>query len=331
VSQPIPLRSCSLPRTALALLLAAAASILGTSTQAAAQDEARGPGDGPALRLMAGHTGLAIGNVPRVNGVRINWSDRHLEEVNGVNFTLWRTADGGRAGGRIQGVAAGLMPAAGMIRGVGVGLAAVVGESGGLEGFHAAGLALVGGESLRGAQLAGLATISGGSMQGAQAAGLSVIAESGMRGVQAAGLAVVSGADLAGAQAAGLAILSSGSAQGLQLAGLAVVADGGLQGIQASGAVLASQGPVRGVTVTGFRIRAPEVSGLSATVGWVDTRELRGISVAGYHRVDGIQTGLAVGVYNSADQLRGIQLGLLNRAGNNRSPFRYLPFLNASF
>lgn len=42
------------------------------------------------------------------------------------------------------------------------------------------------------------------------------------------------------------------------------------------------------------------------------------------------QTGLAIGIYNSAEVLKGVLIGLLNRAKNNRPPFRWLPLLNVS-
>lgn len=34
------------------------------------------------------------------------------------------------------------------------------------------------------------------------------------------------------------------------------------------------------------------------------------------------------GLYNDAAELRGVQLGLLNRARNNEPPFELLPLLN---
>ena len=53
--------------------------------------------------------------------------------------------------------------------------------------------------------------------------------------------------------------------------------------------------------------------------------------MAGYNRVRGRHTGLSIGLYNSARELSGIQIGLLNRADNNPPPFRYLPFINVHF
>ena len=61
------------------------------------------------------------------------------------------------------------------------------------------------------------------------------------------------------------------------------------------------------------------------------TRELQGISVAGYNDVRSTQRGLSIGLYNDARRLHGVQIGLLNRARNNPPGTRYLPFVNAHF
>jgi hypothetical protein len=63
----------------------------------------------------------------------------------------------------------------------------------------------------------------------------------------------------------------------------------------------------------------------------VKTRELRGVSIGAYNRVRGLQAGLSIGIYNSARVLNGLQLGVLNRAQNNRGVWRMLPLVNAHF
>jgi hypothetical protein len=60
----------------------------------------------------------------------------------------------------------------------------------------------------------------------------------------------------------------------------------------------------------------------------VDSHALTGISISAYNRVRGPQRGLAIGLYNSAYELHGVQIGLVNRAKNNRAPFKILPVLN---
>jgi hypothetical protein len=66
-------------------------------------------------------------------------------------------------------------------------------------------------------------------------------------------------------------------------------------------------------------------------VGWSELDELRGLAVAGYNRVRRQQYGLTIGIYNRARTLHGVQIGLLNYAGNNRPGLRYLPFINLHF
>jgi len=50
------------------------------------------PGQG--IDLTVDHVGLAIGDVPRVIGLRLNYRDRRLERVDGVNVTIWSPYDG---------------------------------------------------------------------------------------------------------------------------------------------------------------------------------------------------------------------------------------------
>ena len=54
--------------------------------------------------------------------------------------------------------------------------------------------------------------------------------------------------------------------------------------------------------------------------------EFRGLSLALYNRHFGEMRGLSIGLFNSADELRGFQIGVLNRAGG-----RWLPIANADF
>jgi len=53
-----------------------------------------------------------------------------------------------------------------------------------------------------------------------------------------------------------------------------------------------------------------------------------GLALSPYNPIRGLQRGLAIGLYNSADELNGVQMGILHRAKNNRAPFKILPVLN---
>ena len=76
---------------ALAPLLIA--SLLATRLPAQEQEQEPRRGqrsESRSLDLTVGDAGLSIGNSARLKGLRINWSDRGVEQVDGVNLTLWR-------------------------------------------------------------------------------------------------------------------------------------------------------------------------------------------------------------------------------------------------
>ena len=74
---------------------------------------------------MVDDYGISFGNNPRGSGVRINFRDRHLETVNGLNLTLWQPHDD--VAGSVNGLALGLAgPAADNLRGLSVCLAATL-------------------------------------------------------------------------------------------------------------------------------------------------------------------------------------------------------------
>lgn len=119
--------------------------------------------------------------------------------------------------------------------------------------------------------------------------------------------------------------------QGINAAGLAVVGEAPVVGLTATLGAAESASAIRGITAAGYRVRAPNVDGVSGAIGMMRTTDLRGLSIAGYNEVKGVQLGVTIGVYNSAEVLNGVQIGLLNRAKNNAPSFRWLPLINAHF
>src|SRR5687768_15872260 len=73
------------------------------------------------LDLTVNDVGISIGDSRRVTGIRLNYRDRYMEEVNGINITVWTPYEENR--GRVRGLALGL-PATGAARldGIGLGL-----------------------------------------------------------------------------------------------------------------------------------------------------------------------------------------------------------------
>jgi len=68
-----------------------------------------------------------------------------------------------------------------------------------------------------------------------------------------------------------------------------------------------------------------------AGAAWkVDVEDFEGLSVAAWNQHDSRMRGLSIGLLNRTDELHGVQLGLLNYAGNNER-FRWIPLINAHF
>jgi hypothetical protein len=68
---------------------------------------------------------------------------------------------------------------------------------------------------------------------------------------------------------------------------------------------------------------------LSAGTAWIEEGgTLQGVAAAPYVNVQGRQQGLAVGIYNRARVLSGVQIGLVNVAKNNPAWARALPLVN---
>jgi hypothetical protein len=296
----------------------------------------------------------------RMTGLALGIAGPGAGTLNGVSAGL----GGVVADEAIRGIALGGLGVVsqGTIDGAVIGGLGVVAE-GALRGLSIAGLGVVSQGSTTGVTIAGLGTVSQGAMTGINVAGLGVVSEGAMLGLNAAGLGVVSQGsatginlsglgtvaqgDMTGVNVGGLAVVAEGRMHGLNIGGMALVADdavrgvniGGLavvgneavEGISAALGAIESRELIRGATFGGYRVKAPNIDGLSAAIVMMRTEDLRGFSIAGYNEVRGLQTGLTIGLYNSADELHGVQIGLLNRAKNNRAPFRWLPLLNAHF
>ena len=55
---------------------------------------------------------------------------------------------------------------------------------------------------------------------------------------------------------------------------------------------------------------------------------MRGVSVSAFNRLSGVQHGLTVGILNITDDLRGLQIGLVNIGRRNPKGRRVLPIVN---
>jgi hypothetical protein len=184
-----------------------------------------------------------------------------------------------------------------------VSLNLLLGVSGGVEKFEAAGLINVDRYYMNGVQLAGLGNTVGGHVSGAQIAGFYNVNGTHASGFQGAGFVNVAGESLKGAQAAGFVNVVGDALEGFQGAGFVNVASGAKKGVQVAGF-----GNVVGEGATHFQ-----------GAGFFNVaREVKGAQVAGFVNVAGTVTGFqGAGFLNICDSIDGVPLAFISVVKKN--------------
>lgn len=290
------------------------------------------------LDLTINHVGLGLGDVPEVTGLRLNFRDRYLQRVDGMNVTIWNPYDDARPS-VVRGIALGLpITGAGNIDGLAVGLLGV-GAKDRLRGVGIGVLGLGSGGSLEGIMVGGLGAGSGGSMTGIGIGGLGLGSGGKLKGIFVGGLGVGSGEDAEGLLIGGVGVGAGGDLTGITIAGVAAGAGGTLRGLTIAG-IAAGAPRLRGVALSGIAAGGLDVRGVVFAAAWMrvggDQRtngeyipgEFTGLTVSSFNQIRGAQHGLAIGIVNYAEELHGVQLGLINIARNNPSGARVLPVMN---
>lgn len=316
------------------------------------------------LDLMIDNTGLSIGDSRLVRGIRLNFRDRNMERVDGINATIWTPYEDAR-GGEVNGIALGLpLTGADRISGLGVGIFGVAAEedfSGiGIGGFgvgsgnDASGILIGGfgvgaGGNVRGLTIGGFGAGAGGSVTGITIGGFGAGAGGSVSGLQIGGFGVGSGGDVRGISIGGFGAGAGGDITGLTIGGFGAGAGGDVSGVTLAGIAAGSGGTLRGLTVAGGAAGAPSIRGIivSSVVGGQDIRAgviaplyfrlesdedgdfgvFRGVSLSAVNHMKGEQRGLTIGLFNYTWELRGVQLGLINCAESNRA-LKCLPLVN---
>jgi hypothetical protein len=333
----------------LPLFAAAAVTLPALSTTASAQ----------VIDLTVHDVGLAIGDKPRVTGLRVNYRDRNLREVNGVNITLWSPYE--PPTGTVTGLAIGL-PATGArtIRGIGAGVLGL-GVEHSITGLGVGGVGVGGGGELRGIMIGGVGVGSGGGVTGVSIGGIGVGSGGTIRGIQIGGIGVGGGGSLSGISVGGIGVGGGGSISGVAIGGIGVGGGGDIKGIGIGGIGVGSGGDVTGImiggigvgsggTITGLSIGgvgvgAPAIKGVALSaiaVGGMDVHAIvitgayfkiadkgrfDGVAASAINNVRGAQHGLTIGLFNYAHELHGAQLGVLNISDNDGHR-RVLPLIS---
>ena len=107
---------------------------------------------------------------------------------------------------------------------------------------------------------------------------------------------------------------------------------------------------MKGVGLAVGGIAAPSIKGINAAlfVGGEEAKGIQvapayfrvqgeeeasmtGVSISAFNHIKGSQRGLAIGIFNYANECKGIQIGILNHIASNPRGLRWLPLINASF
>lgn len=338
-------------RTVLSLALAATGAVAAVPARAQVTAPVGGeadtvpepPASHHAINLGADGVGVSIGNSREWTGLRLNLADRQVRRVNGVNLTAWMPRDNPEF--EMNGVAVGLFaPGAHRINGVALGGLGVVATDQ-INGVAVSGIATLAHQRLRGVGLGGIATVGDHGIDGIAGGTLVVLSEGDVRGITGSALfSIVEGRHtgvsaaigaaytdgvLTGASLSTFVTAVKGESRGVVASGLLVYGQR-LNGLQAAGLLLLAD-TASGITVGGLGVQAGRVRGLSAALARVHASALDGVSVSTWNDVRGTQRGLAIGLFNYARDLHGVQIGVLNYVRNNRKGLRLLPLFNTRF
>ena len=315
------------------------------------------------LDLTVNHVGVSIGDSREVTGLRLNFRDTRLERVDGINLTVWKPAKSSH--GRVRGLALGLPYTGGAsILGLaaGVGIAAeetlggisvaLVGSGGGssIRGIHAAGIGVGSGGDVRGIAVGGIGIGAGGSLRGLMIGGIGAGAGGSARGIVIGGIGAAAGGSLQGIAIGGIGVGAGGNSRGLIIGGIGAGIGGDFEGIAIGGIGVGAGGTMRGLAIGGIGVGAPKIRGIAlggvgvggadlhgvflslVSVKATDNGVVSGLAVSAYNDArKGTQRGLMIGLVNIADQLHGVQLGLVNIVRGNPAGRRVLPIANWNF
>ncbi|MGH7617509.1 MAG: LA_2272 family surface repeat-containing protein [Gemmatimonadaceae bacterium] len=311
------------------------------------------------INLTIHDYGLAIGDKPRVSGLRINYRDRYLKQVNGVNITLWQPYT--PATGIVNGLGIGL-PSTGALtvngaivgvlgagverslNGIGVGGVGIgsggdarglliggvgVGSGGRITGVSLGGVGVGGAGSIRGIQIGGIGVGGGGELTGISIGGIGAGAAGKVSGLAVGGIGVGTGSDLEGIGIGGIGVGGAGDMTGLMIGGIGVGAGGTLEGVSLGGVGVGAVG-LKGLAVSLIAAGAQNAHAIVLAGAYfkIETNgRFDGGALAAVNNIKGSQHGLTIGLFNYARDLHGAQVGLINISDNDGNR-RVLPILS---
>lgn len=273
------------------------------------------------LDLGVRNTGLSIGNSQNWTGIRFNYRDYDVDQITGINVSIWRPED--PATGNVRGIAIGI-PVTGAYDLTGISLSPVgTGAENNLTGLHLAGLGLGAGSTVRGLQLAGLGVGAGNDLSGITIAGLGIGSGNSLRGITIAGLGAGAGNNISGLTFGGLGIGAGDHISGVTISFLAVGAGNNLTGFNLAGIAVGGGNNIQGISIAGLVLGAGNhVTGINLSPGIIGAgNSIKGINMGGIvlgagNDITGLN--LSPGIVGAGNSVRGVNVGgILLASGNH--------------
>jgi hypothetical protein len=229
--------------------------------------------NGTALNLPFRKYGISIGNSYEFNGLRINFSDKKVQKINGLNFSIWTRFKRDYNNDQVvNGISAGVLTTA--------------------KRMQAVNLFLIGAlsfQSLNGISFGGIG-LGSGKVNGLCVSGI-----------------YLQGGDVDGLSLSGLLSYAENTFNGLSIAGLAVVTEGKINGVAASIAGIYCEKTISGLTITPGYLKSGEIKGLSFA-GYGKINQVHGLSIALFNNAKELH-GIQIGILNYAGNNRkGLKL-----------------------
>ena len=210
--------------------------------------------DSHSLDLTVNHVGVSIGDSRRVTGLRINFRDRYLDEMNGVNITMWQPYRDAR--GEVHGIAVGLpLTGARRIDGLAVGIFGVSADDR-IRGISLGGIGMGAGNDIEGIAIGGIGMGVGRDLKGLAIGGIGMGVGNDLRGVGIGGIGLGVGQDVEGAVIGGIGGGAGGNLTGLAVGGIGVGVGGSGKGILIGGVGAGVGNDFEGLSVAGIGIGA---------------------------------------------------------------------------
>lgn len=242
-----------------------------------------------ALNFPTRKYGISIGNSKEFNGVRINWKDRDVLKVNGINITFGKSQI--YTTQEVNGLNLGFVLLASKMGLVNLGIIGVATKTGPMNGLSLGGLVVGSGNCVNGLVLAGLMIHASGK-------------ESILSGVSIAGFGI----------GAGKAI------NGVAISSLSVSTDGNINGFASSLGAVTCKKNYNGVAISGIYIGADIFNGIALSAV-SKTRQMNGLSIALVNttkELHGFQLGLINYAGNNGKGLKVLPVINMHLGKNNR-------------